>query len=280
MNTLTKTQVLALFLGTASAQFDTHIKVLNGITSVDTVPENQTLMPANSGVVCTGNADCVTEGEQCAAFLTTDEAVPVSYCVNKGFCGWLGKMAGESFWVSCWADPAQGEVLVPPALVDQIPASTYVKEIGVLITEFDYEPKLHTVDNLLISSKFDYQDGWYILADGKWGEVDKAADNRCVYDSQCSSLPEKGAGFVNWLGEEVLGAAGCCATHPDTNNRRCIAKEAHGVAITVGPATFSPSCESMVPANEDEEDEAPENAQDDIAKGALAEASEELEKFF
>ena len=47
------------------------------------------------------------------------------------------------------------------------------------------------------------------------------------------------------------------------------------VVQTAGPATFTPTC-----TPESEEDAVPENAQDDIAAGALAEASEELTKFF
>jgi hypothetical protein len=43
----------------------------------------------------------------------------------------------------------------------------------------------------------------------------------------------------------------------------------------LGPAFFTPTC--MTP---EDEDVVPENAQDDISKGALSEASEELTKFF
>ena len=43
----------------------------------------------------------------------------------------------------------------------------------------------------------------------------------------------------------------------------------------LGPAFFTPTC--MTP---DDETVVPENAQDDISKGALSEASEELTKFF
>lgn len=43
----------------------------------------------------------------------------------------------------------------------------------------------------------------------------------------------------------------------------------------LGPAFFTPDC--MTP---EDENVVPENAQDDISKGALSEASEELTKFF
>lgn len=46
------------------------------------------------------------------------------------------------------------------------------------------------------------------------------------------------------------------------------------VSTTVGPVTFTPSCTNITA-----DDVTPENAQDDIAAGALAEANEEIEKW-
>lgn len=128
------------------------------------------------------------------------------------------------------------------------------------------------VDNIWVSSRFNHQDGWWIKeADdaaenaGKWVENDKALDNRCFLDIQCPTTSD---------GER------CCAKYPDTNNRRCILKTGHAVSITVGPVTFAPSCESLETAPDDEEVDEPTNAGDDIAAGALAEATEALTSYF
>jgi len=55
-----------------------------------------------------------------------------------------------------------------------------------------------------------------------------------------------------------------------------MARENNKKVLTFGPITFTPTCPSM----ESEEPIEPENAQDDIAKGALSEASEELTKWY
>lgn len=74
MVTLSKTQVIALFLGYASAEGEsqapqpeplTAIALLNGPTSAETIPENQTPLKANSGTTCAGNAECTQVGEKC-----------------------------------------------------------------------------------------------------------------------------------------------------------------------------------------------------------------------
>lgn len=111
-----------------------------------------------------------------------------------------------------------------------------------------------------ISPKFNYQDGWHIEnADGKFVETDKPADNRCFLDVQCPNS--------------------CCAYWPDSNNRRCMPSlDMNKKPTTVGPVTFSPLCFNL--ENEAGEEVAPENAGDDIAKGALAEAAEAIGKFY
>lgn len=90
--------------------------------------------------------------------------------------------------------------------------------------------------------------------DNKWVENDKVADMRCFLDLQCP-------------------ADKCCANYPDGNNRRCMLRTEHDKPITVGPASFTPSCPSIKGGNKDV---VPENAQDDIAKGALSEANDAL----
>lgn len=132
--------------------------------------------------------------------------------------------------------------------------------------------------DMIVSSRYNYQDGWFIklTADnyddlkgiltedsageltvqrdvGLWKEFDKAQDNRCFLDIQCPS-------------------DSCCGAYPDTNNKRCMLRSGDKVMITVGPASFSPTC-----PNNSAEDAIPENAQDDISAGALAEANEELD---
>lgn len=157
-------------------------------------------------------------------------AADKNFCVDKSMCGWLGTKSGVSFLLSCWEEPEAGDLDVAPGLGEGKP-SAMVLAIANLITKVDQEPKLETVDDLLISSEYNYQDGWYILSEeGLWTETDKPADNRCYYDWACED-------------EETQ----CCALHPDTNNRRCIAKTAHGKEISVGPATFTPSCASQAP---------------------------------
>jgi len=44
----------------------------------------------------------------------------------------------------------------------------------------------HGVENLFVSSRFNHQDGWWILnEENKWAETDKPIDNRCFIDIQC-----------------------------------------------------------------------------------------------
>jgi len=121
---------------------------------------------------------------------------------------------------------------------------------------------------MIVSSRYNYQDGWFvkITADnasalgaedtdvGKWIEKDKIADNRCFLDLQCPS-------------------DSCCGNWPDSNNRRCMERALDKVSQTVGPVTFSPTCPVA------DGDVVPENAQDDISAGALAEANEELDSW-
>jgi hypothetical protein len=66
MQTITKAQVLALFLGAAAAQDKTFKDLFNGPTSADTVPADQTLRTASSGTECANNAACTEDGEKCA----------------------------------------------------------------------------------------------------------------------------------------------------------------------------------------------------------------------
>lgn len=121
---------------------------------------------------------------------------------------------------------------------------------------------------MIVSPRYNYQDGYFVKITldnasglgaededvGKWMEIDKPADNRCFLDLQCPS-------------------DSCCGFWPDSNNRRCMLRTLDKVSQTVGPVTFSPTC--LKP----DENVVPENAQDDISAGALAEANEELDSW-
>lgn len=101
-------------------------------------------------------------------------------------------------------------------------------------------------------------DGWFIVdAEGKFVETDKPADNRCYFNDACN-------------------ADECCGKYPDSNNRRCMKKTMDKVLQTVGPVSFTPTCA----ADDSTDFVVPENAQDDIAAGALSDASEALTAFW
>lgn len=115
--------------------------------------------------------------------------------------------------------------------------------------------------NLWVSSRYRYQDGWWTQNhEGKFVETDKPVENHCYLNFQCPPLE---------------GVERCCMMYPDTNNRRCMPKAMHGIMRAVGPVTFTPTCAVEVLA-----DMVPDNAEDDIAAGALAEASEALDNFY
>lgn len=77
---LTKTQVLALFLGTAAAEGE--LAHINGPTATGTVPEGQDLRVASSGAVCNAVGGCDAEGESCGRFQRATGDSP-SLCVNR-----------------------------------------------------------------------------------------------------------------------------------------------------------------------------------------------------
>lgn len=104
----------------------------------------------------------------------------------------MGKLDGATFIASCWATPAAGETATQP---DDVDTDVYLSELEEFITKETV--KWDSEEQLLVSPKFAYQDGWYTLVDGKWKETDKAADNRCFIDPQCE------------------GGVKCCALYPD-----------------------------------------------------------------
>lgn len=94
----------------------------------------------------------------------------------------MGKLAGKPFFIACYEDVAEGETAVAPAAVD--PAA-YLTAMEEFITKPTYS--WANFDDLIVSSRFAYQDGWFYLKEGKWTEYDKPADNRCFIDPQCGS---------------------------------------------------------------------------------------------
>jgi len=65
-------------------------------------------------------------------------------------------------------------------------------------------------------------------------------------------------------------------TWPDTNNTRCQSKSKENILQKVGPLSFTPTCK----VDDSNPNVEPTAAKDNIAAGALAEAKEELGKFY
>lgn len=250
MQKLTKTQVLALFLSSASAATLTPATLLNGPSGADRVPEGQTLTTGMTATACSGNAECKTEGESCGYF-QLKEGDSSSLCVADAYCKAIGKLNGVTWSLTCWETPAEGVTATAPADVD---TDAYLSQIESLITKDNVS--WADDQNLFVSPKFNFQDGWWIEnSDGKFVETDKSANGSCAVNDQC-------------LADE------CCGMWPDQNNKRCFKKDLDGKKQSAGPIFFTPSCVA------DEEDVAPENAADDIASGALAKAAEALSTFY
>lgn len=156
MQTLTKTQVLALFLSSASAT-QTILGVLNGPSNAAIIPDTQTATTVNSGGACSSNADCTEANERCGAFQRTDVTTE-NLCVGINWCGALGRINNVAFSVECWKTPSDGTTPVEPATVDP---EAYLAAIEDLITEVN--DNWDSYENLLVSPASQYQDGWYIL---------------------------------------------------------------------------------------------------------------------
>lgn len=165
MNTLSKTQVIALFLGATAAQ--DVMDAINGGSSFDTVPDDQGIYKSSSGTVCTSNADCTAAGEKCANLQQATEAA-VNKCINGNYCGSLGRVGGNAFSAQCWVTPDEGSE-TEPAAVD--PAAL-LSGLEGLIT--DDNTSWDGVNDIFVSSRFNYQDGWWIKnEEAKWAETDK-----------------------------------------------------------------------------------------------------------
>lgn len=108
MNTLTKTQVIAIFLGAASAQ--TVLETISGITVADTFlgDGDNVAWTANAGGQCNALGGCDTEKNKCAN-LEMVGADTVTTCVYEDFCGAYGRIGNAAFGVNCWTEVAEGE---------------------------------------------------------------------------------------------------------------------------------------------------------------------------
>lgn len=92
----------------------------------------------------------------------------VNQCINGNYCGSLGRAAGAAFSAECWVTPDEGTE-TEPAAVD--PAA-YLTAVEGLITKDD--TNWDGVNDIFVSSRFNYQDGWWIKGDdGLWAETDK-----------------------------------------------------------------------------------------------------------
>jgi hypothetical protein len=87
MNTLSKTQVLALFLGTTSAA---PIDILKALADTNQVPAGQALMTASSGAACNALGGCDTAGEKCGRTSLVSGATSDA-CMWEEWCGALGR---------------------------------------------------------------------------------------------------------------------------------------------------------------------------------------------
>jgi hypothetical protein len=144
-----KTQVIALFLGLASAEGE--LAHINGPSSSVTVPAGQSTIPASGGAACNAVGGCDADGESCGRFqrATGD---PVDLCVNtENGCGQLGRIGGVAYSINCWTAVAEGETPAAPANVD--PAQ-YMIDVETLITKTTYN--WDGINDLIVSPKFNW----------------------------------------------------------------------------------------------------------------------------
>jgi hypothetical protein len=116
MKTFTQAQILALFLGSASAQtIDNVVAILNGPSNAANLPagmqstdsaadQYQALTTAMSGTACAaGNANCSASAEKCG-YIQIQGGAKENRCIHQDFCGALGRVAGTAWFVECWTD--------------------------------------------------------------------------------------------------------------------------------------------------------------------------------
>ena len=176
-----------------------------------------------------------------------------SYCVINKVCGTLGKINNVPFHLNCWeadsnTQPALGEV------------ETLFNNVELLITK-DGAGSWTDVRHVKVPASQNYMTGWWTRDDntsatGIWTETDKPVNNICNANADCTAKADQ-----------------CCATWPDTNNRRCTDKTLEGVLQTILPfEPWKPVC--AIDGNA-----APISGKKDLAEEALAKASEKLGEF-
>lgn len=89
----------------------------------------------------------------------------------------MGRIANVAYIVSCWTEVAAGETPAAPSNSDP---ATYMTEIEDLITKTTMNWDGN--EDMIVSPKFNWQDGWFIKDGDLWVETDKPADNRCFLD--------------------------------------------------------------------------------------------------
>lgn len=161
-------------------------------------------MTASSGAACNALGGCDAAGEKCGRAQLADGTTSDA-CIWEEWCGALGREANAFFGINCWTAVAEGETPTAPANVD-LAANFAAVESLITKTTVNWDSET----DIMVSPRFNYQDGWFLKEDTKWAEYDKPSDNRCFLDLQCDS-------------------DACCANYPDTNNRRCIPKVEHAV---------------------------------------------------
>jgi hypothetical protein len=221
----------------------------------------QALIPNSTGTACTNNASCTTSNEKCG-YIQVDAGLKANRCIHEDACGALGRVASTAWYVECWTSAGTQPT-------DKANIGTLLTDLRDLISEKldsnnnaeSYDWTKATTTDLLVSPKYNYQDGWYIKnSNGKWAETDKPAIQQCGFSNQCASSE-------------------CCMQTPDTNNRRCRPRTEANSALVIGPITIaSPKCE---PESWDDfvASLSVANAQDDAAAASLTEASTALQGY-
>ena len=162
------------------------------------------------------------------------DKVAKNYCVSDKNCGALGKKGGVAWSLQCWADAANNESASVPAKVenkanlDALDLALQPRPDGDKYSSG--KPVWATTDNLWVSPRYNYQEGWYHTADptkeASWTETDKALWNTCGGDDQCES-------------KEPAGTL-CCMNWPDQNNLHCKPKDKANTEVFVGQMKFTP----------------------------------------
>jgi hypothetical protein len=188
----------------------------------------QALTPTMSGTDCAtnGNTDCSVGTEKCG-FIQIDGGANGNKCIHDDACGALGRVAGTAWFAECWPTGNTQPAAKATIAADLTALRDLISEkLDSNNNDESYDWTKATTQNLLVSPKYNYQDGWWIQdANSKWAETDKPAIQQCGFSNQCASSE-------------------CCMQTPDTNNRRCRPRTEASAALVIGPITIaSPKCE-------------------------------------